>query len=376
VTARDPLAPLRPFLRNPLPAAPTPWVAGVLGDHPSTYSRSPALWNAAFAAAGVDAVFVPFDVTPADLAAFLDACHRAPGLLGFTVTVPHKERTSALLESLDADAEAIGAVNTVTRAADGRLAGGNTDGAAALEVVRGLLADEKGRAKEPARRPRPRVPQVLLLGAGGAARAVGVALGRGLPGSRILISARRREQAEIVAGAIRAAGGAAEAVASSALEGVLPDTALLINATSVGMTGPVSSSGGVTWLEPYSPLAPAEPPAVAAGEAAPEGSGRGPARPPAAWWTEAWPGIVRNLEVSLRRALRLAPHAVVLDLVYAPAETVLLKHARWTGHRTANGLGVLVAQAVDAFFRICRGHVAEDPNLRRAVRDVMHGAVR
>jgi len=352
-------------------------VAGVLGDHPSMYSRSPALWNAAFAAAGIDAAFVPFDVAPADLEPFLGACRGATALLGFSVTVPHKERTAAQLDSLDGDAVIIGAVNTVVRLAEGRLVGANTDGAAALRVVQGLLPAAHGQAAERGR--------ILLLGAGGAARAVGVVLGRGLPAGEILVWARREDRAEDVAAAIRRAGGAAAVVEPSGVEAVLPDAAVLINATSVGMSGPVARDGGVTWLESYSPLGPADPPVVGP-DAAPSGAVRpgmpasgaampDPAQPPAGWWEKAWPGIARNLEVSLRRALQLPPGAAVLDLVYAPAETVLLKHARWTGHPAHNGLGVLVEQAVDAFFRICRPLVADEPDLRRTVREAMKRAL-
>ncbi len=363
----DPFAPLRPHVHNILPAVHTAWAAGVLGSHPSLYSRSPVLWNAAFQALGLPAVYAAFDVAPDSLEAFLSACRTAPSLLGFSVTVPYKGRVLAFLDGVDADAEAVGAVNAVVRTPQGRLLGANTDGPAALEVMRRL---EGGTAAGD--RPRP----VLLLGAGGAARAVGVAVAKGMPGRGIVLCNRRPDRAEEAAQIIRRGGTEVRVVPSDGLDEVLPEVGAVVNATSVGMSGPISTAAGVTWLEPFSPLGPADPPLLPP-PAAPGAPGLGPAAPavpPAAWWERAWPGIVRNLEVSLRRAMRLRPETVVLDLIYAPPESVLLKHARWTGHTVANGEAVLIAQAVEALLRLCASLLAARPGARELVRQAMHRA--
>ncbi len=365
----DPLAPLRPFVLNPLPAVSALRVAGVLGDHPSLYSRSPAMWNAAFAALGLPAAYVPFDVEPGRVEAFLDSCRRVPGLLGLSVTVPYKERVLRALDALDPDAEAVGAVNTVLRTPDGHLRGGNTDSSAALHILSGLLAGP-GAIDSGARQPdssSQHAPRILVLGAGGAARAVGVGAARGFPGAEILLCARRRAQAEEAATAIRRAGGRAAVIDPAALAEVLPVASVVVNASPVGMVGPLMTPDGVTWLEPYSALAPAAPPVLA---------GDPGAAPPATWWEQAWPGIARNVEISLRRALQLHRGAAVLDLVYVPPETVLLKHARWTGHTAVNGLGLLVTQAVEAFLRLCGPILETEPTRARPrVEHAMTGAL-
>ncbi|MBI3976531.1 MAG: hypothetical protein HY334_09085, partial [Armatimonadetes bacterium] len=182
----DPLEALRPYLANRLPSVAAPYVAGVVGDHPSTYSRSPAMWNAAFAALALPAVYVPFDVAPEHLEAFLAACRTLPALLGLNVTVPYKERAAAFLDTLDSDAAAAGAVNTILRTPEGALIGANTDGLAAHQVLETDLE-----IRQPADGGR----RVLLLGAGGAARAVGVTVAARIPHGEILISARRAQRA-------------------------------------------------------------------------------------------------------------------------------------------------------------------------------------
>lgn len=135
-------------------------IAAVIGD-PIEHSLSPAMHNAAFAALGIDATYVAFHVRPADLGRAV-AGIRALNLLGCNVTVPHKEKIGRLLDSQGTTAERTGAVNTVVRD-DERLHGENTD---VIGVRRAL--DEAGVPLSGAR--------VLLIGAGGAARAVVTAL--------------------------------------------------------------------------------------------------------------------------------------------------------------------------------------------------------
>jgi shikimate dehydrogenase len=360
VSTADPLAPLRPYVLNTLPVVSAARVAGVVGDHPSLYSRSPVMWNAAFAALGVPAAYLAFDVPPDRVERFLDGCRAAPALLGFSVTVPYKERILQHLDAVDADAEATGAVNVVLRTPEGTFLGGNTDGGAVVQAVRRL------RGAAPAD---DRSHPLLLIGAGGAARAAGVAVAREMPGTPIVLCNRGRDRAAETAEVIRRAGGDVVTVRPDELDEVVTAAGVLVNATSVGMAGPIHTADGITWLEPFSPLGPADSPLLVPARAA-------GARPPAEWWPRAWPQITRNLEVSLRRALGLRSGAAVLDLIYAPAETVLLKHARWTGHAAANGLGVLVGQAVEAFALMCRPLLPPAVDVRTQVAAAMADALR
>jgi len=346
----DPLEALRPHLANRLPSLSASRFAGVVGDHPSTYSRSPAMWNAAFTALGLPAAYLPFDVPPAALEGFLAACRGVPHLMGFNVTVPHKERVAPLLDELRPEAALIGAVNTVIRTADGRLVGVNTDGPAVLRVLEERSGAASGAGMGP----------ILLLGAGGAARAAGVALGAAWPHQEILVHGRTPARAAEIIQLIHRAGGSAAVASAGALDAALAGAAIIVNATPVGMAGPILTETGVIWLEPFSALAPAFPASVPTGngptleeDGRSPGGGPGP-HPPPQWWRAAWPDIVRNLQVSLRRALGLRPGAALLDLVYAPSETVYLKHARWTGHPAENGAIVLLRQAVDGCMELCR----------------------
>lgn len=133
-------------------------LAAVLG-WPVSHSKSPALHNAAFAATGIDAVYVALAVEPGKLEAAV-AGLRAIGTLGASVTVPHKQAIVPLCDSLSAAAQSIGAVNTLEFRDDGQLVGHNTD------------AEGYVRAFEEASSERMHGKRVVVLGGGGAARAV------------------------------------------------------------------------------------------------------------------------------------------------------------------------------------------------------------
>jgi 3-dehydroquinate dehydratase / shikimate dehydrogenase len=183
-------------------------VYGVIGD-PIGHSLSPQMQNAAFEARRVNAVYLPFLVH--DLGDFLGAAKELR-IRGFSVTIPHKERILRHLDGCDPLAVKIGAVNTVVVRGGGKLYGYNTD---YVSVLRAL---------------EPRIPlrgsRVLIVGAGGVARAVAFALAEA--GAAVCIFARRREKAKLLA---RAAGG--EAVVRNQLRREYFDA--IVNATPVGM---------------------------------------------------------------------------------------------------------------------------------------------
>jgi shikimate dehydrogenase len=189
-------------------------VAAVLG-HPVRHARSPALHNAAYRALGLDAVYVALEVAPADLPRAL-AGVAALGLLGVNLTVPHKEAALALCDELDEVARASGAVNTVV-VRDGRLHGTNTD---VIGFERSL---EETLGGVPAR--------AVVLGTGGAARAVVVALARRGAEVRVIgrDPARARDLLSI---------GAHETApwTSPALAAALDEADLLVDATSMGLS--------------------------------------------------------------------------------------------------------------------------------------------
>ena len=291
-------------------------LVAVIGDSPSRYSKSPALWNAAVKALRMDAAYVALDVDGGRLTDLLAAVRESGRVLGLSVTVPHKLAVIRHLDALEEGARRTGAVNTITRAEDGRLSGANTDGAG---FVQSLFTAQPGS-------PSPFIASLsgidaLVLGAGGSARAVAFALGEKIGDGRVYIANRTYEGAEALAAEVAGLYGNAAAIRADEIPEHARRAGLIVNCTTKGQ------GGGA--LEPYSALAPARP--------------------------EAREDIEANNRASLELA-RLVPKTTAFyDLVYHPEETVFLRHGRLTGHRTQNGRGMIVAQAVEAFFsHICR----------------------
>lgn len=244
-------------------------VAGIIGD-PVGHSRSPAIWNAAFAATRVDWVFVAFPV-PAGEAATALAGARALGLAAVTVTMPHKAAAAAACDELTDAAARVGAVNAILRQGT-RLLGDSTDGPG---FVQSLADDDVD----------PRGLRCLVLGAGGAGRAIALALGAA--GAEVVVAARR--EAAAADAATLAPGG--RGIALEAIDAELAAAHLVVNATPLGMNG--------------------EPP----------------------------PFDVARLDAA----------ACVADTVYHPIETPLLAAARARGLHSIGGLGMLVHQAALSF---------------------------
>lgn len=143
-------------------------IYGVLG-HPVGHSLSPAMQNAAFKAAGIDAEYGVYDVAPEGLADFLSSLHKK-NISGLNVTIPHKIKAKEFIEkhgTLDAFAKKLGAVNTIKVGVDGKLCGFNTDGPG---FYRSLVEDLKFE---------PEGKTVFVLGSGGAATAIVMYLGNG-----------------------------------------------------------------------------------------------------------------------------------------------------------------------------------------------------
>ncbi|GED53771.1 shikimate dehydrogenase [Brevibacillus borstelensis] len=193
-------------------------LVGLFG-HPVSHSQSPLMHNAAFAEAGLDYVYMTFDVAPERLSEAV-AGIRSLGIKGVNVTIPHKVAIMPMLDEIDPLAARIGAVNTVVNR-DGYLVGYNTDG---LGYVRSLV-ETTGITLEQ--------QTVTMLGAGGAARAVAFTLAeRGVKEIRIIN--RSRERATLLAehvGTIVPTAVIDPAEGKEAIE----DASLLINTTSIGM---------------------------------------------------------------------------------------------------------------------------------------------
>lgn len=251
---------------------------GVMGD-PVEHSVSPVMHNAAFSALGLDCVYLPFRVRREDLATAV-AGVRAFGIRGLNVTVPHKVEVMALLDEVDPLAGQIGAVNVLVNAS-GNLAGYNTDAEGFLRMLAGQGISPRGK-------------NTVVLGAGGAARAICFALAS--QGAALTILNRTPGTAASCASDISGATGQAARpleMTRANLASALRGADLLVNATSMGML----------------PLSDASP-------------------------------VERDL---------LNDHLTVVDIVYNPYQSKLLKEAKEAGARTINGLEMLVWQGALAF---------------------------
>ena len=333
---------LQSFVQNPLPLKPGPdsWVTGLIGDHPSTYSKSPTIWNAAFRDLGLDAVYAAYDVEPEHLAPLFRAIRREPRFLGTSVTVPYKRAVIPLLDVVDERAERLDAVNTVVRTPDGELHGFNTDGEGAFGSLTRAWPGQ----------PVPFLPSldrrsVLLIGAGGAGSAVAFALAEAIgPHGRLFVANRTPETALLLGTRISELFGNAQGLDESDAELLVPGIDLIVNASTRGQAGAkLVRNGKLAYLEPYSALAPAIPPSIDEQEDEPESDRL------QRWLATAADSILENHALSMRLVTRVARHTAFFDVVYAPTETTTLRHARWAGRRALNGQGMIVFQAAAAF---------------------------
>jgi shikimate dehydrogenase len=245
---------------------------------PVEHSRSPLIHNYWLKLYGIPGAYEKVAVKPEELAAFLGSLFER-GFTGCNVTLPHKEAALKLAQVVDQSARAVGAANTLWLDYEAELHASNTD-------AFGFMANlaEQAPAWKARRRP------VLVLGAGGAARAIVHGLLEGGV-AKIFLANRSRERADALA---RDFDRRVEVVAWSDRDAALAGCGLLVNATSLGMTG----------------------------------------KPP--------------LELDLAA---LPADAAVVDIVYSPRETRLLAAARARGNPTVDGLGMLLYQAVPGFER-------------------------
>jgi shikimate dehydrogenase len=255
-------------------------ICGLIGD-PVEHTMSPAMHNAAFKDAGLDYIYVAFRVAADKLAAAVEGV-RALQMPGLNVTIPHKVNVIPLLDKLDPLAEKIGAVNTIVNN-NGVLTGYNTDATGFLQPLLEKGIEPKGK-------------NIVIVGAGGASRAVSFILaGRG---ANIVIVNRIEElewAADLAERIMQAFGRPVNALelTEGNLAGVIDRADILVNATSVGMSP--------------------------------------------------------NDGVSAVPAKLLKKDLIVYDVVYNPERTQLLKDAEKAGAEIISGIDMLVWQGILAF---------------------------
>jgi shikimate dehydrogenase len=253
-------------------------VCGIIGD-PVEHSLSPVVHNAAFESAKLDYIYVPFRVRSENLTQAIEGM-RALNIRGLSVTIPHKVKVIPLLDDIDTLAEHIGAVNTIVNQ-DGRLKGYNTDASGFLRS----LTEQKIEISD---------KNIVVLGAGGAARAIAFTLAD--KGANLTIINRHVESAEKLAGRISSTFRKHVVSGDMSIESLkehLNKADILVNTTSLGMY-------------PDNDLSP----------------------------------VPSDL---IKRDI------VVVDIIYNPLNTKLLIDAKTKGSKTISGMEMLIFQAVAAF---------------------------
>lgn len=249
---------------------------GIIG-HPVAHSLSPLMHNRAASLLGLDYVYSAFDVAPQNLKSALTGM-RSLGVAGLNVTVPYKEKVIPFLDSFDEEAALIGAVNTITLK-NGKLIGSNTDGAGFIRSLK-----QKGF--------RPRGKSAAIIGAGGSARAIGVALCRAGV-SKLTVINRSATRGRRLARTLSKLGDVSFAASNKSFAAAAAEEAdIIVQTTPCGMK-----------ISDALPL-----------------SGIG-------FHKGQW----------------------VYDIIYSPIETRFLKKARLKGAKTLNGLSMLVYQGSESF---------------------------
>ncbi len=269
-------------------------VCGVIGE-PIEHTLSPVMHNAAFSHLKLDFIFVAFKVEKTELVNAINGI-RSLRIHGLNVTMPHKNAVIQYLDDIEPTVKLIGSVNTILND-NGKLVGFNTDGVGALEALRENGADLYGK-------------KLLLLGAGGAAKAIAyysakeaeelVILNRSTEKAKRFAEVLRREFSKQISG---------NSLSPNVIKKEIEDSDVLINATSVGMHPNNSQS----------PVAP------------------------------QW----------LRRDL------CVMDIIYNPVETRLAKDSKAAGARVVSGVEMLIYQGA-ASFEIWTGQPAPIEVMRKA----------
>ncbi|OGC03818.1 shikimate dehydrogenase [candidate division WOR-1 bacterium RIFOXYA12_FULL_43_27] len=244
--------------------------------HPLGHSISPAMHNAAYKELGLDFEYLLKDTAPGELKAQIEK-FKAENVAGFNVTIPYKEKIMPLLDEITPLAEKIGAVNTVKNE-NGKLIGYNTDGPGFLES----LKDDAGF--------NPAGKKVVILGAGGAGRAIAVTLAEDNASSIIIYDPEEKKQDDLVEYLFDLFE--IEIKKSADLQREINEADLLVNASPIGM-------------HPNVRLSPID--------------------------------------------FRLSPNLTIYDIIYNPPETELIKQAKRAGAKAVSGLGMLVRQGALAF---------------------------
>ncbi|MDB4037914.1 hypothetical protein N9519_02595 [Candidatus Thioglobus sp.] len=289
------------FLDNSLNIKSSEKYAGIMGANPSQGARSPILWNGAFKAFGLNRKMYPMDVSDNNLVGLLDCLDKDNNFIGGAIAVPHKEKVAKwLIEKgvgyISEEAYTIGAVNALYRSKNGHIKGTNTDGEAAIISLNHVIKNIEG-------------ANVLLIGPGGAGKAVATYVKKAIKSGQLFISARNSSKVSLLGKKLNAKILKWPVEIES-----LKQIDILINCSVLGSYSKAKINGIMQSLEAYAPL---------------------------------------NLETNEDKIASLISNiksdALIFDIIYEPDSSILLKLSAELGFRTLNGKKMNIEQAILAF---------------------------
>jgi len=275
--------------------------AGILGANPSQGARSPHLWNSTFKAFGLHSMMYPMDVSSRNLYKLLEYLEKDTNFIGGSVAVPYKEEVATWLikhgvNFITEEAANIGAVNSLYRTKDGTIRGTNTDGEAALVSLKKIKEDIEDAI-------------VLVIGQGGAGKAVAAYMKKAIKSGQLLLAARNPSKVTLLGKKLNA-----RVLKWPVNENLLKSVDVLINCTILGSHIKTEIEGKMVTVEDYTPLT--------------------------KWVDDK--AAINALQI-------MKSDAIVFDIIYDPTPTKLLKLAAGRDLKTLDGQQMNIEQAVLAF---------------------------
>lgn len=332
-------------------------LVGIIGETPSKTARSPYIWNPTFEELGIDAIFLSFDVVKENLENLVKSLKEDERVQGFSVTNPYKTDIIKFLDEVEERASMIKAINTVVRTSEGKLIGYNTDGQGFIDSLT-TLHPKKSNPEHPfinnlAGR------KILLIGAGGAARAIAFYLSSEIKDGSLYIVNRNKEKAESILDDIRKNYNVEiKADSETCIINYLSEVNLIINASTKGSSGLKKVNGKYTSLIGYSALSEANPEIVERNEGESD---------------EDLEKRIFDLSYKNRKENRHDSTVMILhdicykkrypsfvDIIFNPLETEMLEQAKRVGYDKypiMNGLGMNVFQAVNSFKKMMKTYL-------------------
>ena len=263
--------------------------AAIIGSNPSKGARSPSLWNAAFKGRKLPIRMIPLDVSPQNLPTLLSKLSELPTFIGGAVAVPHKNTVAEFLSnSITSESLHIGAVNSLFRTNNGQLYGTNTDGEASLIALRNQVGDISGK-------------NILILGAGGAAKAVASYMSNGVgPKGKVFVASRDPSRFFYFKEKLKVE----DVIDWSQISSFISKSNIIINCTSIGSELSIDQS----------------------------------------------PLSDQQLELCQEDMF-------IYDIIYQPRPTLFLKKSKQNGLKTLDGLNMNLEQAVLAFTYAMRNQI-------------------